>query len=216
MKMKNIYKIILLVCIVSLVQTKSFLPKNYIDGFTDYNFSNGNECSDNSINCQTTAVLPFEGKFVKSATDYARLYLGKYTDLQIIERDDIVKLLDEQDYYPDRLNEETRAKIKELLGADLLVVGKVWNKSHVSFLNIFLPWRWDKVINKHWYVLIRIVDTETGQIYSNYYSRDGHGIWSLGLQETFLSESIESLVVKLTDDGKLISSAEPQKTDAFR
>ena len=198
--------ILIAMYVCSILLGKTILPNNYIDGFTDYNFSSGAECSGESINCQTTAVLPFAGSFGAKASDYARLYLGRYTDLKIVERDDMVKLLNEQEFYPGRLNESTRAKIKEVFGADLLVVGEVWHKPHLSIFNIVFPWRWQDIITKHWYVLIRIIDTETGQIYSNYYLRDGHGMISWGFRDTYLSESIESLVRKLTEDGQLISS----------
>ena len=38
------------------------------------------------IYCQKTAILPFQGKFGEDASDYARLYLGIHTNLNIIER----------------------------------------------------------------------------------------------------------------------------------
>ena len=169
-------------------------------------------CSNNSINCQKTAILPFEGDFGNMGSEFSRLYLGMYTDLNIIERNDLLELFNEQDLYPDRVSSETRTKIQELFGADLLVLGSVWHKKHFSFIHTLLPWKWDDIISKHWYVLIRIVDAETGLIYANYYLRDGHDWISTGLKNTYLSESIENLIKKLATDGQFLENSNTEST----
>ena len=204
MKITQAFRFILLSLIFSILIAKPLLPINYLEGFTDYNFNT--ECSNNEIKCQKTAILPFEGNLGESGSEYTRLYLGIHTNLNIIERDDLLELFNEQDLYPGRVSPETRAKIRELYGADLLVLGKVWSKKHISLINIFIPWRWKELINEDWYLLVRMVDAETGQIYSEYYSRDGHAWIEIGLNDTFLSESVEKLVVKMSTDGMLIEN----------
>ena len=126
--------------------------------------------------------------------------MGKYTDLDLIERAELIELLDEQDLYPDRLNPELRAKIKELFGADIIVLGKVWSKYHIALINFVLPWNWKEVIFEHWFIRMRMVDADTGQILSSYYLRDDDGWISLGLNEYYLSESIERLISKMSED----------------
>ena len=66
MKFTKSPKIILLISFFTLIYGKSFFISNSIEGFTDYNYSVENQCSDNSIYCQKTAILPFEGKFGQS------------------------------------------------------------------------------------------------------------------------------------------------------
>ena len=215
MKCRNSYKVILLLSIFSVIYSKSLFPKNYLDGFTDFNFKS--QCSNNEINCQKTAILPFEGDLGESGSEYARLYLGMYTNLNIIERQDLLEIFNEQDLYPDRISNATRAKIRELYGADLLVLGKVWSKKHVSLINLILPWKWLDVCNEDWYILVRMVDAETGQIYSEYYLRDGHSWIEIGLNDTFLSESVERLVDKMSNDGLLVEDIEDDYyKDAFK
>ena len=135
-----------------------------------------------------------------SASDYSSLYLGKYTDLDIIERQELIKIMDEQDLFPERLNNEVRAKLKELFGADLIVLGKVWSKCHLSLVNVIMPWNWNELFFKHWYITIRIVNADTGEIVSNYYNRDGHGFISLGINDSYLSEKIEEVILRMYND----------------
>jgi len=200
--------IILLLIIFSFSYSKSLLRKDYLDGYTEFDITDSEKI---------VAVLPFHGDDGGSASDYTRLYLGMYTDLDIIERGELDKIIDEQDlyheqeigeqdlyheqdFYHDRLNPEIRAKIKELFGADIIVLGKVWSKYHVSLINFVLPWNWKDIIIEHWFIRIRMVNADTGQIHSSYYLRDGDGIVSLGLNEYYLSESIEKIILRMVED----------------
>ena len=78
--------------------------------------------------------MPFSGEAGNSASDYASLYLGKHTKLDVIERKELIKLLDEQDLFPDRLDSNLRTKIKELFGADYIVLGNVWSDKHIALV----------------------------------------------------------------------------------
>ena len=126
-----IKKVFFIFLIATLIYPKSFfMRKDYIDGHIDFDLNNSTKI---------TAVLPFLGDNRKAARDYAELYLGIHTNLNIIERAQLDELLNEQDLHQGRLNEELRAKIKELYGADYLVLGQVWSKNHISFFHILLP-----------------------------------------------------------------------------
>ena len=189
MKFKIIYLMIAL--FVSLSFSKSLIRENYLDGYVKFDLNNSEKI---------VAVLPFSGLYGLSASDYSSLYLGKYTDLDIIERQELIKVMDEQDLFPERLNDELRTKLKELFGADLIVLGKVWSKCHLSLVNVIMPWNWNELFFKHWYITIRIVNADTGEIVSNYYNRDGHGFISLGINDSYLSEKIEEVILKMYND----------------
>ena len=184
-------KVFFIFLIASLIYPKSFFKKDYIDGHIDFDLKNSTKI---------TAVLPFLGDNGKAARDYAELYLGIHTNLNIIERAQLDELLNEQDLYQGRLNEELRAKIKELYGADFLVLGQVWSKNHISFFNILLPWMWKDIVDEHWFVKLRVVNVDTGEIESNYYLRDDDGYISFGFNEYYLSETIEKIVLKMLND----------------
>ena len=71
----NKHYIILLTVIFSFAYSKSFLfREDYIDGYAKINFDKSDKI---------VAVLPFSGTSGQGASDYAGLYLGKYSNLDV-------------------------------------------------------------------------------------------------------------------------------------
>ena len=105
-------------------------------------------------NYETLAVLgldePQEVHFISE-------YMALSPRQSFIERRRIAELISEQDLLPDRLNADTRAKIKEIFGVDALVLAKL---QHVS---------------SRWVLTVRIVDSETGHILSSCFSSTPDG-----------------------------------------
>lgn len=202
--MKSRLFYLILVFLLSLSFSKSLMRQDYLDGYVKFDLNDSDKI---------VAVLPFEGSSGLSASDYSSLYMGKYTNLDIIERQEIDKIMGEQDLFPDRLDDELRAKLKELFGADYIVLGKVWSKKHFSLVNIVLPWNWGELIFKHWFVKVRVVDADTGEIVSHYYNRDGHGFISLGVNDSYLSEKMEDIVLKMSDDFNNVQSSAQKETE---
>ena len=189
-------RFLIIFLISTLLYSKSFLREDYLEGYIERDLNNSETIA---------AVLPFIGEHGESVRDYAELYLGMHTNLNIIERAAIDSILAEQDLEPERLSEELRTKIKELFGADVIVFGKVWSKEHISFLNIFIPWNWKDIVFEHWFVKMRIINADTGEIQGNYYLRDNDSDVSIGLNEYYLSETIEKIVLRMVEDNNKLS-----------
>ncbi|MEW6609185.1 MAG: CsgG/HfaB family protein [bacterium] len=103
------------------------------------------------LRAQRIAVLPFEntsGDYSAGpkVTDEFNLQLGKLGDFDLVERIRIETLYKEQDFDPNRIDQETAVKIGKMLGAHGVILGQVieYSKGKVG-------------------ISIRLVNVETGK-----------------------------------------------------
>jgi len=103
------------------------------------------------LHAQRVAVLPFEnssGDYSAGpkVTDEFNLQLGKLGQFDLVERIRIEALYKEQDFDPNRIDQETAVKIGKMLGAHGVILGNVieYSKGKVG-------------------VSIRLVNVETGK-----------------------------------------------------
>ncbi|MEW6620256.1 MAG: CsgG/HfaB family protein [bacterium] len=103
------------------------------------------------LRAQRIAVLPFEntsGDYSAGpkVTDEFNLQLGKLGDFDLVERIRIEALYKEQDFDPNRIDQETAVKIGKMLGAHGVILGQVieYSKGKVG-------------------ISIRLVNVETGK-----------------------------------------------------
>lgn len=103
------------------------------------------------LRAQRVAVLPFEntsGDYSASpkVTDEFNLQLGKIGQFDLVERIRIEALYKEQDFNPNRIDQETAVKIGKMLGAHGVILGQVieYSKGKVG-------------------ISIRLVNVETGK-----------------------------------------------------
>lgn len=97
-------------------------------------------------NGQTIAVLPFRGGAGEDVTDMTNLELGRLARWTLIERIRVQDLYNEQDFDPERVDDETAAKIGKMLGAQAVILGQVteYTRGRTS-------------------ISMRLVDSETGE-----------------------------------------------------
>jgi hypothetical protein len=135
------------------------------------------------------AVCPFAlgDAWSDYASDCAGWFFGMYSDLNIIERKELTKLFDEQDLFPGRLNDESRARIRQVFGVEALVLGNAYRtyRQFRNDLGILVT------TERKSFVMMRIVNSETGEIVANYYLRGYKG---------GLSDAVEKTVEKLCRD----------------
>ncbi|MFW5653456.1 MAG: hypothetical protein ACOC0P_05370 [Planctomycetota bacterium] len=82
-------------------------------------------------------------------------YMNAFPSQMLVERRDVVQVIDEQDLLPERLNEETRARLREILGVRAVVYPSA---SSGQFA-------------------IKVVDTETAEITASTIV-SGRNLWS--------------------------------------
>lgn len=75
---------------------------------------------------KTVAVLPFRGGAGETITDLTNLEFGRLNRYRLVERIRIQELYNEQDFDPERVDDETAAKIGRILGANAVVLGQVY------------------------------------------------------------------------------------------
>lgn len=95
---------------------------------------------------KTIAVLPFRGGAGPDVTDIANLEFGRLNRYKLVERVRVEELYAEQDFDPERVDDETAAKIGKMLGAKAVVLGQVYEYTRGRAG-----------------VSMRLVDTETGE-----------------------------------------------------
>lgn len=101
------------------------------------------------------AVLPFRGDADNLFADLFSICMGKYTNLKIIERREVEELISEQDFYPDRIDPRTVARIGRMLGVQAVVLGDVLYAEEI-------------LGNYQGTLKIRIVHVETGAILAQF------------------------------------------------
>lgn len=75
---------------------------------------------------KTVAVLPFKGNASDVVTDLANLELGRAGRWKLIERIRVQELYDEQDFDPERIDDEAAVKIGKMLGVQAVILGQVY------------------------------------------------------------------------------------------
>ena len=95
---------------------------------------------------KTVAVLPFQGGAGADITDLTNLEFGRLNRYRLVERVRVDDLYAEQDFDPERVDDETAARIGKMLGAKAVVLGRVYE---------FTPGRAS--------ISMRLVDSETGE-----------------------------------------------------
>jgi TolB-like protein len=94
------------------------------------------------------AVLPFQGDKKGEASDtFAENFREKFSQIELVKREQVVEVFQEQDLYSDRLGEATRRKIGQVFGVQALIIGNVYYPS------IF-----------RWLLQIQVIDAESGQV----------------------------------------------------
>jgi len=101
-----------------------------------------------SLGYKKAAVLPFQGDTKGEASDaFAEDFHERFPQIGLVRREQILTAFQEQDLYPDRIDEVTRKKVGEIFGVQALITGNVYYPSILQ-----------------WLLQIQIVDVETGEI----------------------------------------------------
>lgn len=95
---------------------------------------------------KTLAVLPFKGGATEPVTDLANLELGRLNRWRLVERIRVQELYNEQDFDPERIDDEAAIRIGKMLGAQMVLLGQVYEYTRARCS-----------------VSMRLVDTETGE-----------------------------------------------------
>jgi hypothetical protein len=95
---------------------------------------------------KTVAVLPFRGGATEPVTDIANLEFGRVNRWRLVERIRVQELYNEQDFDPERIDDDEAVRIGKMLGAQAVVLGQVteYTRPRCS-------------------VSMRLVSTETGE-----------------------------------------------------
>jgi hypothetical protein len=94
------------------------------------------------------AVLPFEGDSKGEASNtFASSFHEKFPQITIVERKQFLKFFQEQDLYPNRLDEETRIKIGKVFDVQAIIQGSVYYPSILR-----------------WLLQVIIIDTEKNEV----------------------------------------------------
>jgi TolB-like protein len=94
------------------------------------------------------AVLPFKGDTKGETSDtFAQTFHEKFQQIALVERKNVLGIIEEQNLYPDQLSEVTRREIGEVFGVQALIMGNVYYPSILR-----------------WLLQIQIIDVETGEV----------------------------------------------------
>jgi TolB-like protein len=94
------------------------------------------------------AVLPFQGDSKGEASDtFAENFHEKFPQIELVKREQVLEVFQEQDLYSDRIDEATRRKIGQVFGVQAFIVGNVYYPSILR-----------------WLLQIQVIDVETGEI----------------------------------------------------
>ena len=94
------------------------------------------------------AILPFEGDSKGETTaDFIQAFHEKFPQMEWVGPKELLEAFPKEDLYPNRTNEATRKKIRELFGVQALVMGNVYYPSIVR-----------------WLLQVQIVDAETNEV----------------------------------------------------
>jgi len=95
---------------------------------------------------KTIAVLTFRGGASDPVTDIANLEIGRLNRWKLVERIRVQELYNEQDFDPERIDDDMAIKIGKMLGASAVVLGQVYEYTRGRCS-----------------VSMRLVDSETGE-----------------------------------------------------
>jgi hypothetical protein len=101
------------------------------------------------------AILPFKGDVDNLFSDEFSISLGTHTDFKIVERREVEELFAEQDFYPERIDARTAARIGRMLGVQALVLGDVLGVEEI-------------LGNYQGTLKLRIVHVETGAVLAQF------------------------------------------------
>ena len=94
------------------------------------------------------AVLPFQSDTKGEASDtFAETFHEKFPQIELVTRKQVLEAFQEQELYPERIDEATRRKIGQVFGVRAFILGNVYYPS------IF-----------RWLLQIQVIDVETGEI----------------------------------------------------
>jgi TolB-like protein len=94
------------------------------------------------------AVLPFHGDSKGEASDaFAETFHEKFSQIELVGREQVLEAFQEQELYSDRIDEATRRKIGQVFGVQAFIIGNVYYPS------IF-----------RWLLQVQMVDVERGEV----------------------------------------------------
>jgi len=94
------------------------------------------------------AVLPFEGDPEGKVSDtFAEKFHEKFPQIELVRREEVLEVFQNQELYSERVDEATRRKIGRVFGVQALVVGNIYYPSILR-----------------WLLQIQVIDAESGQI----------------------------------------------------
>jgi len=94
------------------------------------------------------AVLPFKGDSGgETSGNFAETFHEKFPRFEVVRRGQVLEAFQEQDLYPERIDEATRRRIGQVFGVQAFITGNVYYPS------IF-----------RWLLQIQVVDVEKGEI----------------------------------------------------
>jgi len=97
---------------------------------------------------QKVAVLPFQGDTKGEASDaFAATFHEKFPQIELVRRERVLEVFQEQELYSDRIDEATRRKIGQVFGVQAFIVGNVYYPSLLR-----------------WLLQIQVTDVERGEV----------------------------------------------------
>ena len=94
------------------------------------------------------AVLPFQGDSKGEASDTsAENFHEKFPQIELVKREQVLEVFQEQDLYSDRIDKATRRKLGQVFGVQAFIIGSVYYPSILR-----------------WLLQIQVIDVETGEI----------------------------------------------------
>jgi hypothetical protein len=143
MKKKRVcFSLAFLLCLMMIAMgcsfTKGGVPQWSGSGFVRKEF----------MEYKSIAVLPFDGDDSGEVSNaFSLSFHEKFLQISIVDRKRVLEVLQGRALTPDRLDEETRLRIGNTLGAQALIMGNIYYPSITR-----------------WLLQIVILDTETGKV----------------------------------------------------
>jgi hypothetical protein len=96
---------------------------------------------------ERAAVLPFKGDTGEASYIFAEDFHEKFPQIELVRREEVFTVLQEQDLYSDWIDDAARRRIGEALGVQALITGDVYYPSVLR-----------------WLLQIQVIDVGTGEI----------------------------------------------------
>lgn len=103
---------------------------------------------------EKVAIIWELGRDEMRETYFMAYWMDVFPDQTVVERSDLLKIIREQDLLPNRLNQKTRARMRNVLGVKALVLISLRSQDRGRYIT---P-------RETTHLSIKVIDTETGEV----------------------------------------------------